>query len=344
MNATTKSYAFFTADLLAEIGEGWREVPGDFDLVDVRRQSDVGWMSWCGGRCESYDKEPTRHQLARAALRAVAGCRPGRFVSLGGLDSPFNAWALAQRIQRRNPLSEAELLADSDFITEARRAAEAGKKYTAVLLEWTDKATATKLVAALRVGVEERLAREAEAEAREEAERKAKEEAERPTKDAVLAAYKICGYRECKQGHAVRVELVANDMAAGAHAKTNYGGKYSSRCTYSKTESAHKISVPANWLQTVARIGCATWEGRLVLRAKVKGATTDGRVVFDLLTVHQSRGTLLQQETITVVVRMNDLATTRRLRKDDALASFTDPRITRDYVLDCGYEDAPAGA
>lgn len=257
-----------------------------------------GWDRPCRVTA-TFAAEPTAaevRELLRAEYRgsiadAARAREPGR--------RPVTpAEPVALRFKARLRLTPAELLADPAFRAIARKAAEKGKQFAAELLEWERKDIVREAVARVRAEVDrERAAakRASDAAARVAAE---KADRERPTREAVHAAYVKCGYRQCTQGHDTRVVIgdrgpLGERVGCAAH-KTR-GEQYSSRCTYRKQASEHRLYVRADWLDAVgakcATLDVSASERRLVLHACPYGLSERGEVVYLLTTAKQSRGT-----------------------------------------------------
>ena len=206
-----------------------------------------------------------------------------------------SAEASAEVFRRALPLTAADLLADPAFRAAARRAAEAGKGFSAECLRWERKPVVVEAVAVVRAEVEAERAEAARVAAAARAEADAKWAREAPVRDAVTAAYEDCGYRTCRQGHSVRVEIGGH---VGVSAATSAGDRYSSRCTYRKVESSHVLRVRPDYLDRLAG-GDATADGCLVLDAELRGLCPETAApVYRLTVVRQDRGTGLRTERV----------------------------------------------
>lgn len=290
------------------------------------------------GRQWGYDftcRDFTSPVAVAAKLRQILSPRTTQ------LTPAIDAEALGRKIRDRWPLTAAQLLYEPEFAKLARQAAEADRAYTQDLLAWEKKAVVIEAVAIVRQQVEAERAAERQRQAELAAQRQAKLERERPTRDAVLAAYESCDYRTARQGHETRVVILpgATDSLLGkdhpgVSSDTSKGDRYSSRCTWKKTESTHTIRVRADWLERVAGRGLETFDGRLVVDAVEVGHTADlSRIVLRLQTVRQGRGTALECEAVEVVYDGFDC---ERLAKTEAVVAYEDERIAHDALIDAG--------
>ncbi len=135
---------------------------------------------------------------------------------------------------------------------------------------------------------------------RAELKQRREERAER-TRQAVEAAirphYDACRYDQATAGeHTFKVWL--GEIAA-TWSESSKGDTYSRRCTWRRTDSAHRLTVPARWRERVERRGLATLGSRLVLDARrVRGQDA----VYEMVWVEQGRGFSLDVERGRVLV------------------------------------------
>lgn len=213
------------------------------------------------------------------------------------------------------------------------------RNYSQELVTWW--APRREVVAAVEM-MRKRLA--AEKSEREER-RKAREECEAPVREAVMAAYRRCGYRHCRNRHTVTVEVRQPGALADVESWTRRGKQYSSRCQFRKLESHHRIVVPMDWRERIAGVG-PSFAGQLILDANFYGIR-DGRAYFSLITVKQGRGTALEKCLREVMVlRDGQVIETQIPKKLDldsfaafaGLSKYTPADIVADALLDQGYE------
>ena len=283
----------------------------------------------------AWASEPTALEVARVAREALARHDRGR-ASRGECDTLTpgrDAEESASVFFRAHRLSVADLLRDPDFLRLAREAAKAGKKFTAELLQWERKPVVMEAVAIVAAEVAEERRVEAERQAAVLAAHLAQVAREKPTRDAVLAAYRQCGYRTCTQGHEVHVRI-GTDTAAGATGKVSKGEQYSSSCTYRKQESTHILSVRADWLERVASRDLTIWDGRLVLDATLLGHTSRGEALYSLLLARQGRGTSLETERVRVALTADGAS--RAVPARETCTEYTDEGVAHDALIDAG--------
>lgn len=206
-----------------------------------------------------------------------------------------SAKASAEVFRRALPLTAADLLADPEFRAAARRAAKAGKGFTAECLRWEKKPVVIEAVAVVRAEVDAERAEVLRVRAAEQAEADAKWAREAPVRNRVERVYEECGYRTCTQGHLTTVVI---GTRVGAESTTRAGTRYSSRCTFRKVESLHTLYVRTDYLDRVG-FGGETADGCLVLDAELCGlAPRTTTPVYRLTVVRQDRGTGLRTELV----------------------------------------------
>ena len=99
---------------------------------------------------------------------------------------------------------------------------------------------------------------------------------------------KYARYRTCTQGHETRVSVGTPAVSTD----TTRGGRYSSRCTFDKLESIHKITVHPYWLVRVDASGLSVVDGMLTLDAEpIRG---HGPELFRATWIEQAAGTGLK--------------------------------------------------
>ncbi len=301
-------------------------------------------LSWTSYTRRDYDHEPTLAEvrdLARphaeapeSTARRYCGNYTGRVGTCEG-ETFLDSALLARKVRDRWPLTSAQLLLEPDFARQARRVAEAGQTFSSDLLEWEKKAVVQEAVAQVRAMVDaERADRTARAAALAQTALE-KRRRELPTVEAVTDAYERCHYRTCKQGHVTVVRIAEPGQVASVRSDTSRGERYSSRCTWRKTESTHILTVPADWLESVEARGLERWQGCLVLSATPVGHTADNaHVVLRLLLVRQGRGTELTTQRVDVVYL--DTRTAEPVEKDTSVRIYSDERVAHDALIDAG--------
>lgn len=249
---------------------------------------------------------------------------------------------VALRFKARIRLTPAELLADPVFARGARKAAEAGKQFTAELLEWEKKDVVRAAVAVLAVEVETERAEAARVLAETQAAARAKAEAEAPVREAVSEGYEECGYRECAQGHSYEVVVGDPKKLVGCHCEIRTGDRYSSRVTFRRRYSHHTIWVRKDYLTRVFALGGARCGGMLVLDAECVGATSDGTPVFELRCAKQAAGTGIEERRLLAIVApQGPFAQMRWAEINKPKYTKMPAAIVPDYVQDkTGCDDA----
>ncbi len=200
------------------------------------------------------------------------------------------------------PYTPEELAAIPAFFNAAWNCIADGKTYTRDMIEdylGVTIATARAAVGLVRPRYAEYL-REQEAEAKLRAKEQAKlrakadriAERERPTKEAVQAAWEAADFRTCRQGHETIVRI---GDTPSIECGTERGERYSSRCTFRKTESWHRFTVRRDWLARVQAHGLDKFIDALVVDAELLGTTDDGKAVYRVLLAEQAAGTGLKE-------------------------------------------------
>lgn len=327
------------------VGEGWERHPwavcGEWVVVQAPTQDPWYWVNRQWKIATSpyshavFPSEPTVTQIQAHAQEAIAGKKDAPLIPR------ISAQEVGERFRRRVRLTAGELLADPIFARLARKVAESGKSFSQELLAWEKKDVVREAVAIVRrkVEVERELAlKEAEAKAQTAREKALRE---KPTRDAVLDAYRDCRFRQCKQGHSLRVEILYGEGdRGGVVAGVEKGEAYSSSCTWRKQESTHLIKVRHDWLSQVAERGLETLEGMLTVDARITGYFPTGEVMLTLRCVRQGRGTDLTIETVRLVEDQQGSHREPTRKEEASVIAYTDARVLRDAMLDAGHSQA----
>lgn len=271
---------------------------------------------------------PTFHSLRkwlRSTLPDLSGNKPYA-------PPTIDAEKLAQAIRRRRPLTAGDLLLDPEFVRSARRAVQQKRTFTHELSAWEKRDVVIEAVrvVAEQVRVEQEESRRRREQKEEEERRRI--EREKPTVDAVLAAYALCNYRRCAQGHKTLVHLLPERYARSepeVDCNVLLGDSYSSACTWRKKYSCHSLTVRPDWLKCFPVESMQTYRNELVLSADICGHTAT-RPVYSLLLVKQSKGTQLTTH------RRFALLQDSRWKKPPRFTAYLDFGVARDACLDKG--------